>query len=144
MNKFLFSLLLISSPVILTAQVPNNTKGPLDGKTFTVDTYKEGKKKPLDADELKFALGKFKSKYFADWGFTKASKYQIISVDSTSGTKTYSWTAETTSDIKETMTWSGTITGEEIEGTSEIVNDKGKQTYSFTFSGKLKGKPAKK
>jgi hypothetical protein len=69
----------------------------------------------------------------------------ITSVDSTSGEgKTYSWTAETTSDIKETMTWTGTITGEEMEGTSEIVNAKGETKYSFTFNGKLKGKPGKK
>ena len=144
MNKFLFSLLLISSTVILNAQT-QNTKGPLDGKTFTVDLFKEGKKKPLNDDEIKFNLGKFKSKYFADWGFTKAGKYKITSVDSTSGTtKIISWTTETTNDIKETMTWTGTITGEDIEGTSEIVSAKGEKTYSFTFNGKLKGKPGKK
>ncbi len=140
MNKFLFSLLLIGSSVILKAQA-QNTKGPLDGRTYIVDVTKEGKKKPLDSDELKFNLGKFKSKYFTDWGFTKASKYEITSVDSTSGTKVYSWTAEITSDIKETMTWTGTITGEDVEGTSEIVNAKGETKYSFTFNGKLKGKP---
>jgi len=145
MNKFLFSLLLISSFVISEARAQNNTKGPLDGKTYIVDIFKEGKKKPLDSDELKFNLGKFRSKYFADWGFTKANKYQVTSVDSTSGaTKTISWTTETTSDIKETMTWTGTINGEDIEGTSEIVNAKGETKYSFTFNGKLKGKPAKK
>ena len=146
MNKFLFSLLLISSSVIINAQTPNNTKGPLDGKTFIVDIFKEGKKKPyVDADELKFNTGKFKSKYFTEWGFAKAGKYQITSVDSTSGaTKTISWTTETTSDIKETMTWTGTINGEDIDGTSEIVNEKGETKYSFTFTGKLKGKAAKK
>lgn len=145
MNKFLFSLLLICSAAVLKAQTQANTKGPLDGKTFNVDIFKEGKKKPLDVDELKFNLGKFKSKYFADWGFTKATKYQITEVDSTSGTdKKISWKTECTSDIKETMTWTGTINGEDIDGTAEIVNDKGKQTYSFTFTGKLKGKPGKK
>lgn len=142
MNKFFLSILLISSSVILKAQTQN--KGPLDKKTFTVEVFKEGKKKALDSDELKFNLGKFKSKYFSDWGFTKASIYKVTSVDSTSENKIYSWTSETTSDIKETMTWSGTITGEDIEGTSQIVNAKGETKYSFTFTGKLKGKPGKK
>ena len=142
MNKFFLFLLLISSSVILKAQT--QSKGPLDKKTFNVEIFKEGKKKPLDSDELKFNLGKFKSKYFSDWGFTKASTYRVTSVDSTSENKIYSWTVETTSDIKETMTWTGTINGEDIEGTSQIVNAKGETKYSFTFNGKLKGKPEKK
>jgi hypothetical protein len=143
MIKKIIIVFLLAAPLAVFSQVP--LKGPLDGKTFIVDTYKEGKKKPLDTDELKFITGKFKSKYFADWGFTKASVYKITSIDSTSSeTKIYSWTAEATSDIKEKMTWTGTITGEEIEGTSEIVSAKGEKTYSFTFTGKLKGKPGKK
>ncbi|MEK6615664.1 MAG: hypothetical protein AABZ32_06080 [Bacteroidota bacterium] len=140
----LFSVFLLTlSPMIFMAQPP--AKGPLDKKTFTVTIYKEGKKNPYDQDELKFNTGKFKSVFFADWGFTKASIYQIISVDSTSSpTKIYSWTAETISDIKEKMMWSGIITGEDIEGTSEVVNAKGETKYSFTFTGKLKKKPRKK
>src|ERR1035437_2286482 len=136
MIKKIIAVFFLAAPLAAFSQVP--LKGPLDGKTFNVDVFKEGKKKPLDVDELKFNQGKFKSKYFTDWGFTKASKYVITSVDSTSGVKVYSWTAETTSDIKETMTWTGTINGEDMEGTSEIINAKGETKYSFTFNGKLK------
>lgn len=143
MIKKIIAVFLLFAPLAVFAQQAP-LKGPLDGKTFNVDVFKEGKKKPLDVDELKFNQGKFKSKYFTDWGFTKASKYVITSVDSTSGAKVYSWTAETTSDIKETMTWTGTINGEDMEGTSEIINAKGETKYSFTFNGKLKGKPGKK
>ena len=144
MNKFLLCLFLISSPLIFKAQT-QNSKGALDGKTFTVDVYKEGKKKPLDVDELKFNLGKFKSKYFADWGFTKSSLYEITSIDSSSAeNKIYSFSAAVINDIKETMTWSGTIAGEEIEGSAEIVNTKGVKKYSLTFNGKLKKKPGQK
>lgn len=135
-------LFLIAAPVAAFSQAP--LKGPLDGKTFTVDIYKEGKKKPYDPDELKFNAGKFKSTLFAEWGF-KTSKYKIVSIDSTtSSTKIYSWTVEAVNDIKETMTWSGTVNGEEMEGTSEIVNAKGETKYNFTFTGKLKGKAGKK
>ena len=143
MKTNLLILFLAELPYAVMAQTP--LKGPLDGKTFTVDIFKEGKKKRLDEDDLKFSAGKFKSKYFVDWGFTKPSIYKITSIDSTSSaTKIYSWTAVTINDIKETMNWSGAITGEDIEGTSDLVNTKGEKKYSYTFSGKLKGKPGKK
>lgn len=136
---FNFSFLIFNSH----AQAPK--KMPLDGQVFVAEIIKEGKKKPLDPDELKFSAGKFKSVLFADWGFTKASKYEIISIDSTSSdVKIYSWTAETINDIEEKMMWSGTIKGEEIEGTSELVNKKGETKYNYTFTGKLKKKPGKK
>ena len=135
-------LLLIAAPLAVFSQVP--VKGPLDGKTFVVDLYKVGKTKLYEHDDLKFSAGKFKSVLFADWGFTKATKYQITSVDSTSATKIYSWTVEAINDIKEKMNWSGTINGEDIEGTSELINTKGETKYSFTFTGKLKGRAGKK
>lgn len=142
MFRKVISLLLIAAPLAVFSQPP--AKGPIDGKTFTVDVYKEGKKKLYDHDDLKFGAGKFKSVLFADWGFTKASKYQITVDSTSSSTKIYSWTVETINDIKEKMTWSGTITGEDIEGASELVNAKGETKYNFTFTGKLKGKAGKK
>jgi len=143
MKKNLILLLLSLLPFALLAQTPK--KGPLDGKTFIVEIFKDGKKKPMDPDEFKFAAAKFKSKFFAEqWGF-KQGLYQITSIDSTNAAvKIYSWTAETISDIKEVTTWKGTINGEDLEGTSEMVDEKGKIQYTFTFTGKLKGKPGKK
>ena len=144
MKNILCALLIIALPGIYKAQT-KKLSGPLDGKTFTVDLFKEGKKKPLDADELKFIGGKFKSTHFADWGYTKASIYQITSVDSTSASKTYVWTCESINDIKDKMIWSGTITGDDIEGTcKEGVNENGESKYSYTFTGKLKKKPGQK
>ncbi len=147
MKKHLFIFLLSALPFALLAQAPK--KGPLDGKTFTVEITKEGKKKPINpSDELKFAAGKFKSACpdFIDWGFfAKPSFYTITSIDSTNAAvKAYSWKAETISDIKEVMTWEGTINGEDIEGSADLVNAKGEKKYAYTFSGKLKGKPGKK
>ena len=143
MRKLFLALFLISLSFSLKAQT--QLKGPLDAKTFTVQVTKVGKKKPLDTDELKFNLGKFKSKLFTDWGFTKATKYEATVIDSTTTPpQNYTFTVETTNDIKEVMTWEGTITGEDVDGTAEIVNAKGEKKYSFTFEGKLKGKPGKK
>jgi hypothetical protein len=143
MKKFLLILLTSALPFALMAQAPQ--KGPLDKKTFIIEMFKDGKKKAMDPDELKFDAAKFKSKSFVDWGFTKAAPYKITSIDSTdAAAKAYSWTAETINDIKEVMTWEGTIKGEDIDGTAVLVNAKGETKYNYTFTGKLKGKAAKK
>ena len=109
--------------------------------------FKEGKKKAMDTDEFKFIGAKFKSKYFAEtMGFAKPAFYKIASIDSSNATaKIYSWTAESVSDIKEKMMWSGTINGENIEGTSYIIDEKGEPTkYKYVFNGTLKKKAGQK
>ncbi len=143
MKKNLFILTLSILPFTLMAQKP--LKGPLDGKIYSVEITKEGKKKPINpSDDLKFAAGKFKSTC-EDFNDFKTGIYKIASIDSSNASsKVYSWSAELINESKETMTWSGTITGEEIEGTAELANTKGVTKYSYTFSGKLKGKPGKK
>lgn len=143
MKKHLIILLSSVLPFVSLAQAPQ--KGPLDGKTFIIEIFKEGKRKPMDPDEFKFAAAKFKSKSFVDWGFTKPGPYKITSIDSSNATtKIYSWTAETINDIKEVITWTGTINGEDLEGSSVLVNAKGETKWSYTYTGKLKKKPGKK
>jgi uncharacterized protein YxeA len=143
MKKSFILLLISAMPFALLAQAPK--KGPLDKKTYTIEITKDGKKKPMDPDELKFEAGKVKCKSFVDWGFTKPGEYTITSVDSSDASaKVYSWSATTVNDIKENMNWEGTITGEDIEGTAALVTAKGDTKYSYTFTGKLKGKPGKK
>jgi hypothetical protein len=143
MKKSLFILLVSALPFTLFAQGPK--KGPLDKKTFIIEVTKEGKKKPMDPDELKFDAGKTKAKFFAEsWGF-KAGEYKITAIDSSDATaKAYTWTAQSVSDIKEVMNWEGTIKGEDIDGTAVLINEKGETKYNYTFTGKLKGKPGKK
>jgi hypothetical protein len=120
------------------------TKGPLDGKIFVVELYKEGKSKKWSDDDLSFRFGKFKSSLFTDWTF-KSSSYSVTYVDSTSSTtKAYTWAAETKNDDGERMMWSGTIKGEDIEGTVEHLNKKGDTKNSYTFNGSLKKKPGQK
>lgn len=143
MKKQLLILLVSALPFALLAQP---TKGPLDGKTFDTEVTKEGKKKPMDPDELKFAQGKFKAKNFTEQYKFKNAPYLITSVDSTTtpGTKIYTWKCEATNDLKDIATWEGTITGEDIEGTVELVNKKGDKIFNCTFTGKQKKKPGQK
>jgi len=131
---------------VCSAQAP--AKGPLDGKKFTAEITEEGKKKPLDPDDLTFNSGKFKSLLFGDqgWGFSKAGKYEITGIDSTTtqGVKVYSWIVDLFNDQEEKLSWSGTFNGNEVEGTIELVNKKGQTKKTYNFTGKLKKKPGQK
>ncbi|MFI5163644.1 MAG: hypothetical protein ACHQHP_00175 [Bacteroidia bacterium] len=145
MNKFLFSLFMLSAPVIINAQPQNKNKGAFDGQKYKAEITEDGKKKPLDPDDLSFMNGKFKSSLFVDWGFEKAGKYEITKIDSSNATaKVYSWTAELIDAQDEKLEWSGSITGDEIEGTIEYVSKKGSTKKTYTFTGKLKKKPGQK
>ena len=145
LRKFL-TLVLATAPFLLFAQVP--VKGPLDGKKFTAEILEEGKKKPLDPDDLTFNAGKFKSSLFSDpvWGFTKAIKYTVTGIDSltTPGVKVYSWVVDLVNDSEEKLAWSGTMSAEDVEGTIELVGKKGQIKKTYSFTGKLKKKPGQK
>jgi|ERR1051326_5274009 hypothetical protein len=146
MVRKLFLLAFTAAPFLLFAQAPK--KLPLDGQKYTAEITEDGKKKPLDPDDLSFNAGKFKSVVFADWGFTKAMKYEVTGIDSTTtpGVKVYSWIVDLTNDAEEKLAWSGTTNGDDIEGTIEYVNKKGqtKKTYNFTGKNKAKKKPVQK
>lgn len=134
--------LILSVPFFLFAQPVK--KMPLDGRTYITEILEDGKKKPLEPDDLKFNAGKFKSTLFADWSFTKSGKYEINSKDSTSSGKTYSWFAELVNESGEKLVWAGTANEEEIDGTIEYVNKKGAVKKTYTFTGKIKKKPGLK
>jgi hypothetical protein len=143
MKKNFFLFFLTMAPFFVFSQIK---KLALDGQKFTVEILEDGKKKPLDPDDLSFNTGKFKSILFGDWGFVKATKYEITGIDSTTtqGVKIYSWIADMTNDQDEKLAWSGTVSGDEIEGTIELVSKKGQTKKTFTFTGKLKKKPGQK
>lgn len=144
MLRKLISLFLIAAPVFLFAQAPK--KLALDGQKFTAEIKEDGKKKPLDPDDITFNAGKFKSAVFGDWGFTKPMKYEITGIDSTTtqGVKIYSWVVDLVNEQEEKLAWSGTVAGDEIEGSIELVNKKGQTKKTFAFSGKLKKKAGQK
>ena len=145
--KLSLALVLIAS--VSFAQSKKPTSGPLDKKTFTVDITIDGKKKAEPTkDELKFDKGKFNCKLFAEEGFIKPEVYEA-SYDSSAKPVTCSITVEAKDESGKTFKWDGTITfGDEvaIEGTAAIIDKKGKQKKSWTYTGALKGKkaPAKK
>ena len=106
MFKKIISVVLIVAPITLLAQAPK--KLPLDGKKFVAEITEDGKKKPLDPDDLTFNSGKFKSALFADvgWDFNKAAKYEITK-DSTTvdGVKIYSWVDDLVNENEEKCTF---------------------------------------
>lgn len=143
MLKRFFVLLIALTPIALMAQAP--VKGPLDNKKYTAEITEEGKKKPLDPDDLTFQAGKFKSSVFSDWGF-KPAKYQITEVDSlsTPGVKIYSFIVEQVNDSEEKLSWSGSIKGDDMDGTIELIGKKGQVKKKYSFTATLKKKPGQK
>src|SRR5687767_7787122 len=101
--------------------VQQKPKLPLDAKTYLVEVLQDGQSKPVcPDDELKFNNGKFKSVLFMDWGFSN-SVYSCTPIDTTSEKKIYTFDCETKPNEKgEIMIWTGTITGEDIDGTAEL------------------------
>lgn len=116
--------------------------GPLDKKTFAVELVKEGKKKGTpEKVDLKFASGKFNWTTMVQDGY-KSSAYEAT-FDSTAKPITCAFTSEALGEKDEVYKWEGTITGDDIEGTSTL-SKKGKVKESYTFSGTIKGKKPKK
>lgn len=145
MKKY-FLVLLVSA--LSFAAFSQSVKGPLDGRIYEteVSKVKDDKKKSLiEGDEFKFAQGKFKSRFFTEEYKFKQGLYTVVSVDSSDATKkVITWKATCINDIKDEVTWEGTITGDDIEGTGELVDSKGKKKFSYSFTGKLKKKPGQK
>jgi hypothetical protein len=139
MKKTALTCLAFMLATLAIAQ-PKKKPTALDGKTYVIEIFKDGKDKKWNDDDIKFNQGKFKSAVFGDWGFTSAAPYNLTTIDSTSEKKIYSFDCETKpTDKNEIMVWNGTITGDDIEGTCEVQKN-GKTTKSFTFSGSLKQK----
>lgn len=140
MKKYFFVLLVSAFSVSAMAQ----SKGPLDTKTYEVEVFKvkdDKKKSLIEGDEFKFAQGKFKSRFFTEEYKFKQGLYTIVSIDSSNAdAKVITWKASCVNDIKDEVSWEGTITGDAIEGTGELVDSKGKKKFSYSFTGTLKKK----
>jgi len=83
--------------------------GPLDGKTFSVEMGKKGKK-ASSPDQLVFADGTFRSTACDKYGFA-AVPYEAKQ----EGDKT-TFTATAKSAKQGTMRWSGTVQGDSVSG----------------------------
>ena len=83
-------------------------QGPLDGKTFVVETGEKGKSGG-DKDTLTFKDGNFHSTGCDQYGFGDGAYTSSVKGDS------IQFEAVTTSPTKGKMTWKGTVTGDMIE-----------------------------
>lgn len=116
----------------------------LAGKIYTIDLAAQGKKAgdPVP-DELTFKSDKFTSKVMkTDEKFAPAA--YTAELDTTdAANKVITFECESKNPDTELLKWTGTITGEDIEGTAVWTNKKGKTKKEYTFSGTLKGKKQK-
>jgi hypothetical protein len=83
-------------------------QGPLDGKTFVVETGEKGKSGG-DKDTLTFKNGNFHSAGCDQYGFGEGAYTSTVNGDS------IQFEAVTTSPTKGRMTWKGTVQGDKIE-----------------------------
>ncbi len=124
----------------------------LDNKVYEIEINEDGAKKPKPIkDEMAFKAQKIKSK-FMDEKYMLNSGVYVVQVDTayvegeTEGSqvmeKTISFTAESVNGDKEKLAWTGSVTGEDIEGTI-ILSKKEKVKKQWTFSGTQKSKKKK-
>ena len=83
-------------------------QGPLDGKTFVVETGEKGKSGG-DKDTLIFKDGNFHSTGCDQYGFGDGAYTSTVNGDA------IQFEAVTTSPTKGKMTWKGTVQGDKIE-----------------------------
>lgn len=113
-------------------------KSPVDGRIYTfILTPQEEKKAEAIKDEASFALGKFKSSFLMQAGFTQTD--YDFEVDSTSGSEIIKFTVEAKNENQERFSWEGNLEGDKISGTATI-RKKGKVMHTYTITGTWKNK----
>lgn len=117
----------------------------LAGKVFTIDLTAQGGKKAADPekDELSFKSDKFTSNLMKTNEQFMATPYTAAIDSSNAESKVITFEAESKNSGDEILKWSGTITGEDIEGTAVWTSKKGKIKKEYKFTGTLKGKKKK-
>ncbi len=128
-NLLFMSLFVLLSTVFLAR--PVFAAGVLDGKIFSGQI---GDKVKVDAqsqvDDFVFAAGKFKSALcntfgYGDGVYTANTENDVVKFE-----------ADTSNETGGKMKWVGTVTGEEIQGTTTTIEN-GQISESW-FKGKLK------
>lgn len=149
-NNFLFWL---ATPVVVCLLMFSNSasaqkKAPdklLANKTYTVELVEQGGKKAAEPepDEINFKTDKFTSKMMKTEEQFAPSTY-TASLDSANlESKVITFETEGKNPGGEILKWTGTITGEDVEGTAVWTNKKGKVKREYNFTGTLKGKKKK-
>ena len=146
-SKAIVALAIIALTTFSTQTFAQANKAPkdkvMDKKVYTIDLIIQGKKNPKAVpDEIGFMNNKLKSKAMGEFGFSSPVAY-TVTTDSSGTDVTITIEAEGKNSDEESLKWTGTITGEAIEGTTVITTKKGKVKKEFTYSGTLKVKVKK-
>ncbi len=116
----------------------------LANKIYTIELAAQGKKAgDPEADEITFKSDKFTSKLMKTNEKFAPAAYTAELDTSDAANKVITFECESKNPDTELLKWTGTITGEDIEGTAVWTNKKGKTKKEYTFSGTLKGKKQK-
>jgi hypothetical protein len=107
-RKLLFMAIALSVSLFSISREVSAGQGPLDGKTFVVETGEKGKSGG-DKDTLTFKDGNFHSTGCDQYGFGDGAYTSTINGD------TIQFEAVTTSPTKGKMTWKGAVKGDKIE-----------------------------
>lgn len=112
----------------------------LTGKTFTIELVAQGGKKEAkpESDEISFKADKFTSKLMKTENEFSSAPY---TVSESSGVITFE--VESKNKSEDVLKWTGTITGEAVEGTAVWTTKKGKTKKEYNFTGSLKEKKKK-
>ena len=115
----------------------------LAGKVFTVEFTQVGGKKASDpvADEISFKSEKLNSKFMTTENQFLPTPY-TATVDSSDSYMTITFEASGKNQADEEIRWEGTASGEDIEGTVQIIK-KGRVKKEYSFTGTLKAKKKK-
>lgn len=119
-----FVLSVLSISLLAAAQ-----EGALDGRTFAGELGEKGKKG--DEDELIFKDGKFLSVACQEYGFGDAPYTAAVSGDTTT------FETETVSAKEGKMKWTGTVTGDKLDGTVMWYKE-GQAPVEYWFKTELK------
>ncbi len=115
----------------------NNGKGSiLDGQSFAGTVGAEGKETPYNTDSIVFADGHFVSTDCVQYGFTRAPYTAERDGDA------IRFRAVTTSPTHGTMTWEGTIRGDEARAEYRWVRERWfwTQRGEYWFKGQRSGR----
>ena len=112
----------------------------LNNKVYTIELEEDmGKKNKTYPDELSFKGDKLKSKYLTVEEKFKSGKF-TASLDANSTVRKVNFEATTKNEKGETISWVGTVTGDEIEGTGEWTKKDESTRMMYNFTGSLKVK----
>lgn len=115
----------------------------LNGKIFTIELTEDvGSKNPrITEDDISFKADKFKAKMMTkDYQFKSAA--YTAKMDAATGKIEFEATIKNPDDAL--ITWTGTVKGEEIEGSAEWVKKNGVTKMMYTFTGSIKKPKSKK